>query len=210
MAAHIQGEFGRAADWYEESLTLARQLGDPDHITPPFFNLGLLAYHQGDLQQAEARVKDVVAMDRQAGNLMFLPYDLGMWAEIRLRQGALAQSFQLLGEAFTVLRESVERGWPVLPLVADTLGTLADVLAVAGHGAQAARFLGAGAALAEARGMRWLFIGWSNIDALVATTRAALGEEAWAAAFAAGRAMTLEEAIAEALGEVGEAKRSTA
>ena len=35
----------------------------------------------------------------------------------------------------------------------------------------------------------------------VGEARRALGEEAWAEAFAAGRAMTLEEAIVEALGE---------
>jgi hypothetical protein len=37
----------------------------------------------------------------------------------------------------------------------------------------------------------------------VAPARAALGEEAWAAAFAAGQAHSLEEAVAEALGETG-------
>ena len=40
-----------------------------------------------------------------------------------------------------------------------------------------------------------------DIDAAVAPVRAALGEKAWTAAFAAGRALSLEEAIAEALGE---------
>jgi hypothetical protein len=35
----------------------------------------------------------------------------------------------------------------------------------------------------------------------VASARAALGEEWWAAAFAAGQAMTVEQAIAEALAE---------
>jgi hypothetical protein len=34
----------------------------------------------------------------------------------------------------------------------------------------------------------------------VAAARAALGEAAWAAAFAAGQSLTLEQAIAEALG----------
>jgi hypothetical protein len=34
-----------------------------------------------------------------------------------------------------------------------------------------------------------------------AVARAALGEAGWAAAFTAGRTLTLEEAIAEALGE---------
>jgi hypothetical protein len=37
----------------------------------------------------------------------------------------------------------------------------------------------------------------------VAAVRAALGEASWAAAFAVGRAVTLEQVIAEALGEVG-------
>jgi hypothetical protein len=37
----------------------------------------------------------------------------------------------------------------------------------------------------------------------VAPARATLGEEALAAAFTAGQTLTLEEAIAEALGEAG-------
>ena len=43
----------------------------------------------------------------------------------------------------------------------------------------------------------------SDIERLVATARAQLGEEAFAAAWAAGRALTLEQAVAEALGEAG-------
>jgi hypothetical protein len=39
-------------------------------------------------------------------------------------------------------------------------------------------------------------------EAMVAPARAVLGEEQWAAAFAAGRALTLEEAVAEALEEL--------
>jgi hypothetical protein len=49
--------------------------------------------------------------------------------------------------------------------------------------------------------------GRTNADGTAALARAALGEEAWAAAFAAGQALSLEEAIAEALGD--EARGST-
>jgi hypothetical protein len=38
----------------------------------------------------------------------------------------------------------------------------------------------------------------------VAPARAALGEEAWAAAFAAGRLLPLKEAIREGMGEVAD------
>jgi hypothetical protein len=66
---------------------------------------------------------------------------------------------------------------------------------------QAARLLGAVVALRNnlgspprARGL------WSpDTDAVAAAARAALGEERWAAAFAAGKALSLEEAVAEAL-----------
>ena len=41
------------------------------------------------------------------------------------------------------------------------------------------------------------------LDPGVALVRAGLGEMVWAAAFAAGQALSLEEAIAEALDEAG-------
>jgi hypothetical protein len=41
----------------------------------------------------------------------------------------------------------------------------------------------------------------ATYDATVATARAALGEDTFAAAWAAGQALPLEQAIAEALGE---------
>jgi hypothetical protein len=44
----------------------------------------------------------------------------------------------------------------------------------------------------------------AEYEQAVAPTRAALGEAAWAAAFAEGQALTLEQAIAEALSESGE------
>jgi hypothetical protein len=44
---------------------------------------------------------------------------------------------------------------------------------------------------------------WVETERAAVSGRAALGEETWAAAFAAGRALLLEEAVAEALGESG-------
>jgi hypothetical protein len=41
----------------------------------------------------------------------------------------------------------------------------------------------------------------ADIEAAAAVARAELGEEQWAAVFAAGRALTLEEAVIEALRE---------
>jgi hypothetical protein len=84
------------------------------------------------------------------------------------------------------------------------LETFALTLAAAGDTAkaeQAVRLLGAAAALRVELTCplhpRWL----PDIDAAVEATRAVLGEEGWQAAYLAGNALSLEEALAEALDE---------
>ncbi|MBF6592054.1 MAG: hypothetical protein IVW57_16215 [Ktedonobacterales bacterium] len=70
---------------------------------------------------------------------------------------------------------------------------------MAGRGARAARLLGTAAVLREELGTPQPAGERADVDRAVAAARAALGEEAWAAAFAAGQALTRERAIAEAL-----------
>jgi non-specific serine/threonine protein kinase len=67
---------------------------------------------------------------------------------------------------------------------------------------RAARLLGAAAVLlkaVEATGRRPRAL--EELESGVAPARAALGEAEWAAAFAEGQALSLKEAITEALGE---------
>jgi hypothetical protein len=64
---------------------------------------------------------------------------------------------------------------------------------------RAARLLGAAAALRERVGAPLRPRRRAHVERAAAPARAVLGEERWAAAFAAGRAMTQQEAIAEAL-----------
>jgi hypothetical protein len=70
-----------------------------------------------------------------------------------------------------------------------------------GQALKSARLLGAVASLQETAGIaeepRWQ----AAIEAMIAPAHAALGEEQWAVAFAAGRALTLEGVVAEALEE---------
>ncbi len=83
--------------------------------------------------------------------------------------------------------------------IANALEELAMTAAAAGQAERAARLLGAEATLHETIGIPILPAEQAGIEEAAAPARAALGEEAWVAAYAAGQAMTLEEAIAEAL-----------
>jgi non-specific serine/threonine protein kinase len=82
------------------------------------------------------------------------------------------------------------------------LENLAWAAAQMSQSRRAARLLGAATALLEGveetyRRPRAL----EEVEAGVAPARAALGEAGWAAAFAEGQALSMEEAVAEALGE---------
>jgi hypothetical protein len=89
------------------------------------------------------------------------------------------------------------------PLVgAESLETLGSIIAgVGGQGEQAARLLGAAAAVRERLGAPQPPDDRQEVERLVAAARQALGVPAWTAAFTAGTALSLEAAVAEALGE---------
>ena len=86
-------------------------------------------------------------------------------------------------------------------MLALALERLACVSATEGRGAEGVRLFGAAAALREAIGAVFSRDERDECERTIAAAREALGEEAFEAAWAEGRAMTMEEAIAYALGQ---------
>jgi hypothetical protein len=109
-----------------------------------------------------------------------------------------------LAQAEALGREGLAQSEEIgdLRFCAAGLELLASTVGVAGQGERAARLLGAAAALRETLGAPQPPQEQAEVEQAVAATRAALGEDAWAAAFAAGRALSLEQALAEALERV--------
>ena len=85
--------------------------------------------------------------------------------------------------------------------IADSLEDLAAVAASLGRSQRAARLSGSAEALREAIDAPIPPSRRADYERNVVETRAALGQEAFAAAWAEGRAMSLEQALAYALGE---------
>ena len=94
--------------------------------------------------------------------------------------------------------QTTDSQWYVALALVGMAGTLLDQ----GQVERAARLLRAAEVLVETIGGRLPPIDHGLYDRNVATARAALGEAAFAAALAEGRAMTLEAALAYALVEV--------
>jgi hypothetical protein len=90
-------------------------------------------------------------------------------------------------------------------LALSNVENVAHVAGRQGHAVKCARLLGAAATKREANGTTIEDPNWQAMtEAMIADARNTLGEEQWAAAFAEGRALSLEEAIAEALASAEE------
>ena len=79
------------------------------------------------------------------------------------------------------------------------LVAIADLAAVQGQAARAARLFGAAGALRDGAGFQSSPQLQSNLGRCIAEIRSQMGEDAFAAAWAEGRAMSMDQAIALAM-----------
>lgn len=181
----------------EEALPLSRAAGFTAAEFFALHNLGLAAWLRGDLARAGALLAESLALLRGSG----YPPDPPSIAEIltsvgrvERAQGHLEQARSAFVESLTLARES----GPYF-IIADDLDELAGLAALERHADLAARLLGAAHALRRAKRMRPSGMGQRRHECGVAEVRAALGDAAFEAAYAAGQAMGRDEAIARAL-----------
>jgi non-specific serine/threonine protein kinase len=201
MAVKDQGDLARARACYEEGLASGRALNDQYVIANTLGNLSSLALAAGDLEQAAARNEEVLVVSRHLTYQIEVARSLDRQALIAWRRGDLLRVSALAREALVL---AVSRAAGDMRFHGDSLEVCAIISASQGQAERTARLLGAAAVFREQIGMRRRtdVLTAADVEAAVAPARAALGEAAWAAAFAAGRALTLEEAIAEALDAV--------
>ena len=134
------------------------------------------------------------------GDIARAQHNLGY---VALREGDVAQAQALFKGSLALFQTvGIQRG------IAECLVGLASTAASQGTCpaiVRAARLLGAAEGLREATGMQMWPADRREHDRVEADTHAHLDETAWAAAWAEGRAMTLEQAIAYALEETKDA-----
>jgi predicted ATPase len=193
-----RGELADAQVWIEQSLALCREARQSDGLAWSLFDLGHLAFVQGELARAEPLLAESLALFREQGIGYGCQRALVSLGHIARVQGQLAQATTWYQESFTVRPPSTIASSYEL----ETLIALEGLAAAAGaqeHTERAARLFGAAENLRNLAGFPLLPIARAAYDRDVATTRAQLDEDIWRAAWAAGQAMTMEQAIAEAL-----------
>jgi predicted ATPase/class 3 adenylate cyclase len=196
-----RGNYEQAAALLEPSLVLAHEANNASDIVQGVLrDRGWVAYFQGDLTRATACFEEGLALIHQIGD----QWGEAIWqttlGELALRAGDLTQAVILEREA---LKRFVTLGTSIDMVIA--LELLAMAAGAAGKYGLSARLFGAATSARIQVGAPLAEEARKEMEQAAASARAALGEDAWEEAFAVGRALALEEAIAEALGDEGTA-----
>jgi tetratricopeptide (TPR) repeat protein len=184
-----------------EALATYREQGDSARVAYCLHSLGRAAHMVGDDSRARALCQESLALLRELGDADTIAEVLTSLGLIAHEQGDDGEAARLFTEGLTVLRTG-----PLLPLrAAHLLEGMAGVAATRREGERAARLLGAADAVRARMGVPVLPANRARYERDVQAARKESGEQRFTAVWNEGRSMSLEEAVAYALGESAEA-----
>ncbi len=193
-----QGDLASALPPAGESVRLFREDGgDRWGLGISINNMGVVAEAQADYGRAIPLFEESAAIFGELGDKWVLSIPLRHLGIVASRQGDHARAEQLYRESLAALRGLGEK-W----LISLCLEELAGAACAQGEYARAARLWGAEETICEAIGATVRALYRADYEHGVQAAKRELGEEVFAAAWAEGRAMTLEGAVSYALEEV--------
>jgi tetratricopeptide (TPR) repeat protein len=190
-----QGEDARGMALLEESLVRSREQSLYEGVPYAITYLGWAAYQRGEYERAAALQEQALARFRQPDFRWGIAWVLAALGCVVQAQGEYEQGATYLKEGLQVSREIGARG-----VLAEALEGMAWLVVAQEKAARAARLSGAAEALRESLGAALHPVLRPGHDQAVQAMRGELGEEAFAAAWAEGRALPLDEAVTLALG----------
>jgi tetratricopeptide (TPR) repeat protein len=190
-------DYERARGYYQESLEIRRHLGNQHEISASLSNLGEVVRLQGDYRRAAELYEEAIAIAEQHGvvayaaeaqnNLGYTVYHLGDYERaINLFAKGVAQ-LQALG-----IKHSMLAG----------LAGIGCVWAACGHIREATWLFSVVDRELASSGISLFLTDQADYKAGVEHVRACQSADRFASAWAEGRALTLHEALAYALGQL--------
>jgi len=191
-----RGDAAQAFTLLEETLALKRRVEDTQGIAGTLTSLGRVAIRQGDYARAISLLEESLALKDTMGDKHGRVTALSLLGWVTFLHGDIARATPLL-------QESLRLGWEIgaRDRMAEVLESLAAVSAATGRPRQAAQLGGAAEALRTELGLPLSLDQQRSHDQMVQAARVALGEDGFAAAWAAWQAGPLEEATTYALEE---------
>ena len=190
------GEPGEAQRVLEESIAIWDRLGDPVGRSYALDLLGLALSDRGDHQRARSVLGEALETYRERKNDSDIANSLSHLGLVAWREGALEEARELQLQCLAYRQQRHDKRGICL-----SLERLAAVYNSAGDPARAARLFGAAEVLREEMRSPNRGDAFPEHVEVLSAIHDALGDEAFRAAWAEGRAMALQQAVASALGE---------
>jgi predicted ATPase len=194
FVAEAEGRMEATARLAADAVAAARLGDDPSILGWALIGLGSGRWRTGDLPGARAALEEARTLFHGIGGAWGEANALMNLAGVARAEGCLGRAVRLHADSLRVRRDA-----GVLAEAFDDLVGIAEIAHAMGYAEAAARLLGAEAAYRTLYGS----VGWGMTALRREATRQALiaqvGEERFRHAWEAGRALSTEDAIAEAL-----------
>jgi predicted ATPase/class 3 adenylate cyclase len=189
------GDHERAETFYEEGLALSRELDDKALLASALISVGAEYLLQGDHERGAMLNEEAAGLYRERGNRGHLQYALDNLGWAALMRGNLQQAEALHRESLALSGQLGDK-----LVAAEALEGLACSASARGEAAErVARLFGAAESLRGTVGYRQETREHALREPYLAAARPQLSEARWDAAWAEGRRLGFEEAIAYAL-----------
>jgi DNA-binding CsgD family transcriptional regulator/tetratricopeptide (TPR) repeat protein len=196
LLLRCRGSSAEARSLFEEALAVSRALGDRAWEGRVLNKLARLVFYEGDYAAARDLHEESLARGRDVDNTWDIGIALGDLGDVSHALGDEAAARELYAESLALWQElGDERG------IAQSLEGFATVAAAESRPERAVRLLGAARAMRERIDEASSPSRRASLERLLEAARAAMGEEACGAAWAAGHAMPPQEAVVEALAD---------
>jgi tetratricopeptide (TPR) repeat protein len=194
LLAYLQNDHAAARSYLEESLMRFREAASVPGIESALNRLGDLARCQGDYDRAGQLYTESLTLYREMDDKDEIPSLLHNLGYVAQHRDDYLQALALFKEGLAIQWEMGNQAG-----IAECLAGVAGVLATQGQAERGARLLGAAEALRETtRAARWP-ANRIEYDRSLTLLHESLDEATFGAALAAGRSMSTDRAITEAL-----------
>ena len=192
--ATFEVNYDLAETCHAEALAIRREIGSKRGLALSCHNLGIVAFLRGDFAAAERWFAEGMTFSLEIDDAYSRASLLLGQGRLAVRRQELQTGVQLLTQSLHILRQMGSRR-----LMAEVVDALAAAAAVAGRYEPAARLIGSTTMMRDGHAIGITARSKIELDDLLATLIAELGETRFQQFFDAGKRQTLDEAGEEVL-----------
>ena len=196
QAADLQHNFTAAQEYIEESMQIMRKVGNPFFTAISIMGSGDMALMQGNYREARAHLAESERLFRELGDMHMAIGVQSRRAHVERQLGNYAQAIELYHQSVLAWQELGHR-----VSIAHEFECLAFIACAQAVWQRAVLLFGAAETLREGLNSPMTATERIEYDQNLSTLRTQMDESTFAAAWAEGRGMTLEQAIQFALKE---------